>query len=148
VRRHHLTPIKFAASYAPFASAIPVTNPRALGALVSRYVTAIGRLGASQCAALAKPWQLDDALQTALSRASADGSARSGEESAALAAVVTVPMRLAGPGGWSAVKTAAFGGKVIAARTRLTPEQLLAMWEPIQAAIPLSSLNPPARARK
>ena len=148
VRRQHLTPIKFAASYAPFASAIPVTSPRALGALVSRYVTAVGRLGASQCAALAKSWQIDDALMTELSRASADGSSRSGEEAAALAAVVTVPMRLAGPGGWSAVKTAAFGGKVIAARTRLTPEQLQALWEPIQAAIPLSSLNAPARAKK
>src|SRR5258708_10584267 len=54
VRRHHLTPIKFAASYAPFASAIPVTSPRALGAMVSRYVTALGRLGAAQCTALAK----------------------------------------------------------------------------------------------
>src|SRR5207247_893049 len=43
VRRHQLTPIKFAASYAPFASAIPVTNPRSLGAMVSRYVTAVGR---------------------------------------------------------------------------------------------------------
>ena len=148
VRRHYLTPIKFAASYAPFASAIPVTSPRALGALVSRYVTAVGRLGSSQCAALAKSWQLDDALMTALSQAAADGAARSGEEAAALAAVVTVPMRLAGPGGWSAVKTAAFGGKVIAARTRLASEQLQALWEPIQAAIPLSSLNAPARAKK
>jgi len=53
VRRHHLTPIKFAASYAPFASAIPVTNPRSLGAMVSRSVTAVGRLGASQCTVLA-----------------------------------------------------------------------------------------------
>ncbi len=148
VRRHHLTPIKFAASYAPFASAIPVTSPRALGALVSRYVTAVGRLGASQCAALARPWQLGDDLMTALSRACADGAARSGEEAAALVAVVTVPMRLAGPGGWSAVKAAAFGGKVISSRTRLTPEQLQALWEPIQAAIPLSSLSPPARARR
>ena len=148
VRRHHLTPIKFAASYAPFASAIPATSPRALGALVSRYVTAVGRLGASQCAALAKSWQIDDALMTTLTRAAADGSARSGEEAAALAAVVTVPMRLAGAGGWSAVKTAAFGGKVIAARSRLTAEQLQTLWEPLQAAIPLSSLNPPARAKK
>jgi hypothetical protein len=57
-------------------------------------------------------------------------------------------MRLAGPGGWSAVKTAAFGGKVIAARTRLTGEQLEALWQPIQAAIPLASLNPPAKTRR
>ena len=83
-----------------------------------------------------------------LTRAIADGSARAGEEAAALAAVVTVPMRLAGPGGWSAVKMAAFGGRVIAARTRLTAEQLEGLWQPIQAAIPLASLNPPAKARR
>lgn len=148
VHRHNLTPIKFAASYAPFASAIPVTNPRSLGAWVSRYVTAVGRLGASQCAALARPWQIDDELSSVLSRAIADGSARSGEEAAALAAVVTVPMRLAGTGGWAAVKTAALGGRVIAARTKLTAEQLEALWQPIQPAIPLVSLNAPARARR
>ena len=148
VHRRHLTPIKFAASYAPFASAIPVTNPRSLGAMVSRYVTAVGRLGASQCATLAKPWQMDEALSVVLAGASADGSARPGEEAAALSAVVTVPMRLAGTGGWSAVKTAAFGGKVIAVRTRLLPQQLEALWEPIQPAIPLSSLNASARPRR
>src|SRR5205823_4858001 len=114
VQRHHLTPIKFAASYAPFASAIPVTNPRSLGAMVSRYVTAVGRLGASQCATLAEPWQIGDELSSALSKALVDGSARAGEESAALAAVVTVPMRLATAGGWAAVKTAAFAGGAIA----------------------------------
>ena len=148
VHRHHLTPIKFAASYAPFASAIPVTNPRSLGAMVSRYVTAVGRLGSVQCAALAKPWQLDDELSNVLSRAIADGSARSGEEAAALAAVVTVPMRLAGSGGWAAVKAAAFGGRVIAVRTKLSAEQLDALWKPIQPAIPLASLSAPARARR
>ena len=148
VRRHQLTPIKFAASYAPFASAIPVTNPRALGAMVSRYVTAIGRLGASQCAALAQPWEPNEELSNALSHAVADGSARPGEEAAALAAVVTVPMRLAGSGGWAAVKTAAFGGRVIAVRTRLTPEQLEALWKPLQPAVPLASLGAPLRARR
>ena len=148
VHRPHLTPIKFAASYAPFASAIPVTNPRSLGAMVSRYVTAVGRLGASQCAVLATPWQLTDELSNVLSRAIADGNARMGEEAAALAAVVTVPMRLAGSGGWAAVKTATFGGRVIAARSRLTAEQLAALWEPLQGAIPLASLNAPARARR
>lgn len=148
VHRQHLTPIKFAASYAPFASAIPVTNPRSLGAMASRYVTAVGRLGASQCAALAHELKIDDALSSILSRAVADGAARAGEEAAALSAVVTVPMRLSGAHGWMAVKTAAFGGRVIAARQRLTAEQLVALWEPIQPAIPLASLNAPARVRK
>jgi hypothetical protein len=148
VHRHQLTPIKFAASYAPFASAIPVTNPRSLGAMVSRYVTAVGRLGAAQCAVLAEPWHIDDTLSSALSKAVADGGTRPGEEAAALAAVVTVPMRLAQTGGWAAVKTAAYGGRVIAARTKLAPEQLEALWQPIQAAIPLASLAAPARAKR
>ena len=148
VHRPHVTPIKFAASYAPFASAIPVTNPRSLGAMVSRYVTAVGRLGSAQCSVLAKPWQISDELSNVLSRAMADGSARAGEEAAALSAVVTVPMRIVGSGGWAAVKTAAFGGRVIAARARLTAEQLDELWVPIQAAIPLASLNAPARTRR
>jgi hypothetical protein len=147
VRRHHLTPIKFAASYAPFASAIPTTSARARGAMVLRYVTALGRLGGSQCDALAQPWQMTDEMSNALSRAMKDGSARPAEEAAALAAVVTVPMRLAGSAGWAAVKTAAFGGRVIASRTRLTAEQIETLWAPIQAAIPLSSLGAPAKAK-
>ena len=148
VRRPHLTPIKFAASYAPFGATIPVTSPRSLGAMVSRYVTALGRLGASQCTVLAKQWQVDEAASSALSKATVDGSARTAEEAAALAAVVTVPMRLAGSMGWAAVKTAAFGGKVLASRTRLTPEQLEALWKPIQPAIPLASLAAPARSKR
>jgi hypothetical protein len=147
VRRHHLTPIKFAASYAPFASAIPTTSARARGAMVLRYVTALGRLGGSQCEALAQPWQLTDEVSNALSRAIMDGSARPAEEAAALAAVVTVPMRLSGSDGWAAVKTAAFGGRVIASRTRLTAEQIEALWKPIQGAIPLSSLGAPAKVK-
>jgi hypothetical protein len=148
VRRHHLTPIKFAASYAPFASAIPVTNPRSLGAMVSRYVTALGRLGASQCTVLARQWEVDEGASSALSKATVDGSARPAEEAAALAAVVTVPMRLAGSVGWAAVKTAAYGGRVIASRTRLTPDQLEALWTPIQPAIALASLGAPAKKRR
>jgi hypothetical protein len=148
VRRHHLTPIKFAASYAPFASAIPPTSAKARGAMVLRYVTAIGRLGGSQCEALAKPWHLSDDDSNALSRAMKDGSARPAEEAAALAAMVTVPMRLSGSAGWAAVKTAAFGGRVIASRTRLSPEQIEALWKPIQQAIPLGSLGPPSKPRR
>ncbi|MDQ2943910.1 MAG: hypothetical protein M3R21_09630, partial [Candidatus Dormibacteraeota bacterium] len=147
VRRHHLTPIKFAASYAPFGSAIPVTSPRALGAAMSRYITVLGRLGASQCAVLAQSWQVDDEASDALSKATMDGSTRRAEEASALAALVTVPMRLSGSGGWAAVKTATFGGRVIAARARLTPEQVKALWKPIQPAITLASLGTPAKPK-
>lgn len=148
VRRHHLTPIKFAASYAPFASAIPTINSRGRGAMVLRYVTAIGRLGGAQCELLARPWQMTDDISNALSRAMANGIARPSEEAAALAAMVTVPMRLTGSPGWAAVKTAAFGGRVIASRARLTSGQLEALWKPIEGAIPLASLGTPAKPRR
>ena len=116
--------------------------------MVLRYVTAIGRLGGSQCEQLAQPWQLNDEVSNALSNAMKDGSARPAEEAAALAAVVTVPMRLSGSAGWAAVKTAAFGGRVIASRTRLTPEQIEVLWKPIQPAIPLASLGAPTKPRR
>jgi hypothetical protein len=148
VRRQHLAPIKFAASYAPFASAIPVTNPRSLGAPVLRYVSAIGRLSANQCALLAQPWQMADDVTSALSKAVADGGARTAEEAAALAAVVTVPMRVKGSQGWAAAKTAVFGGRVIGSRSRLSVEQLEVLWRPIQQAIPLASLGAVTKSRR
>ncbi|HEY3196046.1 MAG TPA: hypothetical protein VGK42_12505 [Candidatus Dormibacteraeota bacterium] len=148
VRRQQLAPIKFAASYAPFASAIPVTNPRSLGAPVLRYVSALGRLSAAQCKLLAQPWQADDDASGALSRAVADGGAKEAEEASALVAVVTVPMRLSGGDGWAAAKTAAYGGRVIGARARLSLEQIEALWEPIQQAIPLASLGAVARSSR
>jgi hypothetical protein len=148
VRRLHLTPIKFAASYAPFASAIPVTNPRSLPAPVLRYVSAVGRLSANQCALLAQPWQVADDVASALTKAAADGGARTAEEAAALAAVVTVPMRVSGGEGWAAAKTAAFGGRVIGSRSRLSLEQLEVLWRPLQPAIPLASLVAVTKSRK
>ena len=148
VRRQHLAPIKFAAAYAPFASAIPVTNPRSLGAPVHRYITAVGRLSANQCALLARPWHIEDELSTALTKAVAGGGGRTAEEAAALAAVVTVPMRVSGSEGWAAAKTAAYGGRVIGSRSRLSLEQLEVLWRPIQPAIPLSSLVAVTKSRR
>jgi len=148
VRRIHLTPIKFAASYAPFASAIPATNPKSLSAPVLRYVRAVSRLSTNQCAVLAQPWHVADDLSSALTRAAADVGARTAEEAAALAAVVTVPMRVSGSEGWAAAKTAAFGGRVLGSRSRLSLEHLEVLWRPIQAAIPLASLVAVAKSRR
>jgi hypothetical protein len=97
---------------------------------------------------LAKPWQVGDEVSSVLSTAVADGSARPAEEAAALTAMVTVPMRLAGSKGWAAVKTAAFGGRVIASRTKLTPQQLEELWKPVEAAIPISALAAPPKTRR
>src|SRR5260370_40969604 len=126
VRRQNLAPITFAASYAPFASAIPVTNPTSLGAPVLPYVSAIRRLSAHQCALLARPWQMADDVSSVLSTATADGASRTAEEAAALDAVVSVPMRVSGGEGWAAAKTAGFGGRVIGSRDRLRPRGIAA----------------------
>ncbi|HEY6875286.1 MAG TPA: hypothetical protein VI384_02890 [Candidatus Dormibacteraeota bacterium] len=144
LRRHQLSPIKFAVSYAPFASAIAVTKPKAIPAVVQRYLTAVGRLSAHQCAVLAEPWLPPDDVSSALARATAGGATRAAEEAAALAALVTVPMRVTGDAGWAASKTAAYGGRVIAARSKLTDEELLQLWKPIERAIPMASLGSPS----
>jgi hypothetical protein len=148
VRRHHLTPIKFAALYAPFASAIPATNPKSLSAPVLRYISAVSRLSTNQCAALAQPWHVADDLSSTLTKAANDGGARTAEEAAALAALVTVPMRVSGSEGWAAAKTAAFGGRVLGSRSRLSLEDLEVLWRPIQPAIPLESLVAVAKSRR
>src|SRR5207247_10234475 len=57
---------------------------------------------------------------------------RAAEEAAALVALVTVPMRVTGDAGWAACKTATFGGRVIAARSNLSDEELLALWKPLE----------------
>jgi hypothetical protein len=57
-------------------------------------------------------------------------------------------MRLAGSKGWAAVKTAAYGGRVIASRAKVTPQQLEELWKPVEAAVPLASLAAPAKARR
>ncbi len=146
IRRHRLSPIKFAVSYAPFASAVVVTRARSIAPVVQRYLTAVGRLSARQCAALAEPWLLADDVSNALARATAGATTRAAEEAAALAALVTVPMRVSGDAGWAACKTATFGGRVIAARSKLSDEELLALWKPLERAIPIASLAASTRS--
>jgi hypothetical protein len=43
---------------------------------------------------------------------------------------------------------AAYGGRVIASRTKLTPEQLEELWKPIQPAIPLAALSAVPKTRR
>ena len=147
VRRHRLSPMKFAVAYAPFASAVVVTRPRSIAPVMQRYLTAVARLSAHQCSILAEPWLVADDVSNALARATAGAATRAAEEAAALAAIVTVPMRITGDAGWAACKTATFGGRVIAARSKLSDEELLALWKPLERAIPLASLAAVSRSR-
>jgi hypothetical protein len=147
VNRHLLPPIKFAASFAPFASVVAVVKPRSLTPLVQRYLTAVGRLSAHQCSLLAEPWLLADDVSSKLSAAVAGGGSRTAEEAAALSALVTVPMRLSGDAGWAAAKTAAYGARVAACRDQVSEEDLRALWKPLERAIPLASLDAPSKSR-
>lgn len=147
VHRHRLSPIKFAVSFAPFASVVVVVKPRSLPPLVRRYLDAVGRLSAHQCHALASPWLLADDVSSVLSAAVGDGSARTAEEAAALTAVVTVPMRLTGDAGWAAAKTVAYGARVASIRARVSDQQFEALWKPIEPAIPIASLDAKPRSR-
>ncbi len=147
VNRHLLSPIKFAVSFAPFASGVTVVKPRSLTPHVQRYLTAVGRLSAHQCSLLGEPWLLADDLSSKLSSAVTDGGARAAEEAAALAALVTVPMRLTGDAGWAAAKTAAYGARVIACRGKVSDEDLSALWKPLERAIPLASLDTPSKSK-
>jgi len=147
VSRHLLSPIKFAVSFAPFASGVTVVKPKSLSPHVQRYLTAVGRLSAHQCTLLAEPWLLADDVSSKLSSAVTDGGARAAEEAAALAALVTVPMRLTGDAGWGAAKTAAYGARVIACRGKLSADDLSALWKPLERAIPLASLEAPSKSK-
>lgn len=147
IGRHLLSPIKFAASFAPFATVVEVVKSRTMSPLVRRYVDAAGRLSAHQCALLSEPWLLADDISNVLSGAVAGGSARAAEEAAALTALVTVPMRLTGDQGWAAAKTVAYGARVVACRDRLTDEQFAELWRPIERAIPLASLEARPRSK-
>lgn len=147
VQRHLHSPIKFAASFAPFSSAVTIIKPRSLSPSVQRYLTAAGRLSAHQCSVLAEPWTLADDMSSVLARTGAGGVTRTAEEAAALVALVTVPMRLTGDAGWAAAKTLAYGARVAACRERLSAEELESLWKPLERAIPLSALGAPPKTK-
>jgi len=147
VNRHLLPPIKFAASFAPFASVVSVVKPRSLTPLVQRYLIAVGRLSAHQCSLLAEPWLLADDVSSKLSAAVTGGGARTAEEAAALTALVTVPMRLTGDAGWAAAKTAAYGARVAACRGLVSEDDMRDLWKPLERAIPFASLDAPSKSK-
>ena len=147
VNRQHLSPIKFAVSFAPFASNVIVIKPKSLSPLLQRYLTAVGRLSAHQCTVLADPWLLPDDVSSKLSSAVTDGSAKTAEEAAALTALVTVPMRLTGDAGWAAAKTVAYGARVAATRGKVSDEDFAVLWKPLERAIPIASLDAPTKSK-
>src|SRR4029077_12000791 len=64
----------------------------------------------------------------------------------ALAALRSVPTHLQGDAGWAAVRTVVHGGRGPGRRRELTGDEVAILWSPIEAAIPLESLEEGAPA--
>ena len=112
VMRNHLSPLKFAAHYAPFVTLVPVAGFDALDPATLRYLDAVQRLTREQCDLLAGRWHLDHEASRALVQVVARSHYLKTEEAAALIALRTIPNHIAGDAGWSAVKTVVHGGRV------------------------------------
>ena len=148
VLRHQLSALKFAAHYAPFAGLVPVSEADVLGPPTRRLLDAVGTLNATQCEVLAKPWRLEHAVSGALQQAVAKRRHLGGEEAVALAALTSIPPHLPGDAGWAAVRTAVHGARVLSRLTDLSRDEIVALWTPLQAAIPLESIEQSARDKR
>ena len=86
-------------------------------------------------------WRLEPAISHALLQAVAKNKLVKSEEAVAIAALALIPNQLTGDEGWSAVRTAVHGGRVLGALADLSPEQVAELWAPIEPAISLESLD-------
>ena len=141
VRRRQLSALTFAAHYAPFASVIPPAHTSELPPIVERFANALKWLSAPQWESLSRPWSLDRESSASLLQAALKSRARESEEFVAIAAIAVAPRHVSGDAGWAAVKTAVHGGRVLSSIAELTPEQLQAMWAPLEEAVALRSLT-------
>ncbi|HSS92708.1 MAG TPA: hypothetical protein VLR46_01830, partial [Candidatus Dormibacteraeota bacterium] len=143
VMRQQLSPLKFAAHYAPFVTLVPMAGFDALDTMTMRYLDAVQRLTLEGIELLARRWNVDHEASRALLQVVAKSRYLKSEEAAALLALRTVPVHMAGDRGWAAVKTVVHGGRVLGARPDLTEDHVRALWEPLEAAIPLAALDEP-----
>jgi len=139
--RHQLSALKFAAHYAPFSTLIPISEADALDPTTRRFLAAIEVLTVGQCQYLAKPWRVDHDASRALTQAVAKSKHLHIEVAVAIAALNTIPSRLAGDPGWAAVRTAVHGGRVLSRRAELAKSEVTLLWVPLQAVFPLGALE-------
>src|SRR5713226_9341343 len=145
VMRQHHSALKFAAHYAPFIALVPVSGFDALDPATMRYLKAVEALSHEKCEMLARRWRLDPDASRALLTVVAKSRYLKAEEAAALLALRTIPTHLTGDLGWAAVRTVVHGGRVIGSRAELTREEVAILWSPLEPAIPLASIDEPAR---
>src|SRR4029077_18416532 len=85
--------------------------------------------------------RITPATSHALLQAVAKNREAKSEEAVALFALAMVPNHLTGDEGWTAVRTAVHGGRVLGALGELTPQEGVGVWAPIEPVIPLGSLD-------
>src|SRR2546426_500765 len=132
----HLTPWQWRQVIAARALVSTVTNEDSGPATQS--VKAIQAAIRSTDGRLAEPMmRAGEALLQALAKS----NYLKAEEAAALIGLRTIPTLLSGDAGWGAVRTVTHGGRVLGARGELTREMVVALWAPLEAAVPLASVE-------
>src|SRR5437773_1952691 len=141
IMRSNLPALKFAVHYAPFATLIPLSGSDVLDPRTRRFISLLEELTRDRLAGLAKRWRVDAAASRALLQAVAKHRHAKSEEAVAVAALSFIPHHLVGDEGWTAVRTAVHGGRVLSALGDLTAEETAQLWSPLEATIALASLD-------
>src|SRR5260370_5314178 len=141
VMRSQLPALKFAVHYAPFAAFIPLAGSDVLDPKTRRFIARIQDLTRDQLVLLAKRWRIEPTASRALLQAVAKNRQVKSEEAVALSALGRIPNHVTGDEGWSAVRTVVHGGRVLGAMGDLTAQEIVELWAPLQATVPLASLD-------
>src|SRR5207302_2101074 len=141
VMRSQLPAQKFAVHYVPLAAFMPLSGSDVLEPKTLRFIEALRGLAKDQLSALARRWRIEPGASRALLQAVAKNREVKSEEAVALAALALIPNLLTGDEGWSAVRTAVHGGRVLGALGELTPAEISELWAPLEGVIPLASLS-------
>src|SRR5207248_1849162 len=121
VVRSQLPALKFAVHYAPFAVLIPLSGSDVLDPKTRRFLELLQALTREEVEALANRWRIEPGASHALLQAVAKNKHVKSEEAVAVAALSLIPNHLVGDQGWSAVRTAVHGGRVLGAMGELSP---------------------------
>ena len=131
---------KFAVSLRPASG---VTWQAEVARRCAALLTAVGRLS-YQCALLAEPWLLRTTFEQALG-GSPDGSARTAEEGGAGGSGHRARETLrCGVGGHQDPPPTALASRRVAA---FSQEDFAVLWKPLERAIPIASLETPAKSK-
>src|SRR5216683_2332468 len=120
---------------------IPLAGADVLDPKTRRFIARIQDMTRDQLVLLAKRWRIEPTASRALLQAVAKNRQVKSEEAVALSALGRIPNHVTGDEGWSAVRTVVHGGRVLGAMGDLTPQEIVELWAPLQATVPLASLD-------